>query len=780
MSLLSRLASDPLRLADEYARKGDFKRAIEACGRAGDWHKAARLAAEVREEAELVRCSLMAALGRIPEGYREAGAIPAADLLVSQKRYDLAIPLFELTWSFHRAAECAKALGDPLLAAGFYQRAGDRVEAARCYRTAGKLREALGVLEESSKTTPGGSPSPARLEEMNLLRSELLRQLGRDTEARALLQSIPASLRFAGLLEQSGWFAEAIHCYLTLGDVGQAIRVATASPDRDRLLAEVYLRSGRAAEAGHLLAKLGLTREAAEAYEAAQDWGRAAYRWEAARELVRAAEAYEKARRLKDAARCYAAAGLPERAAGVRLNRGAAPAPRLKPGKVLQAASQALAGGDKVRAASLLMQLQTYEPDFGEGTLLLSPLLIEEGFAEEALSRLRRIPASPGGEPLAAARLYWQARAHEAMGNGEAAKDDYQQALALSPGYLDAQVRLARLDGEPTSERLSTPTASPLPSAAIPRESGAAAARYQRLAGRYDVLSELGRGGMGRVYKAFDIELGETVAIKTLLGYGDDGQGEDARLLREVRICRKISHPNVVRVYDLGRFPGGLFVTMEYLEGRSLDKVIRAESPLSLERIRAILAEVARGLREAHAQGIVHRDLKPANIMVTPTRVKILDFGIAYIKGGDSRLTQAGFVMGSPMYMSPDQLLGQELDGRADLYSFGLVAYSLLAGRDPFGDAAPTTLALKQLREAPPDVRLFRPETPPAWVAFIDKLTAKSPEQRYSSAQETLEALEALPVEDVAAESLGLAWQTCRILDHEPLELEDMSLATAE
>ena len=252
---------------------------------------------------------------------------------------------------------------------------------------------------------------------------------------------------------------------------------------------------------------------------------------------------------------------------------------------------------------------------------------------------------------------------------------------------------------------------------------------------------------MGRVYKAYDRDLDEIVAIKTVLR---PASPDEARLFREVQICRRISHPNVVRVYDLGRFPGGIFVTMEHLEGRNLERVVEEEAPLGFERIRDILTEVAAGLHEAHSLGVVHRDLKPANVMVTATRVKILDFGIASMASmgctdGEARLTQAGFIMGSPMYMSPDQLRGNELDGRSDLYSFGILAYVLIAGREPFQNADPTVLALKQLREPHPDVRLLRPETPASWAAFLDRLLAKNPEDRHQSAREVLDLLTGLP-----------------------------------
>ena len=754
--LRSRFTRNPQELGEEYARQGDFPRAIEAFGKAGDWRRAAELAGKLKNEPELVRCSLMAGLGKVPEGYADADAMRAAELLASQKRHELAIPLFEVAWELHRAAECALAARDPIRAAKLYERAGDRLEAARCFRSAGKPREALQLLEEGSKTTPGGVPSPARQEETILLRAELLRQLGRESAATALLASIPPSLRAAELLERSGQVEQAVYCYLDLGETEKATRAAAKHSDRDRLMARIYLRSGRPIEAGHLFAQIGLPREAAEAYEAGNDWGSAAYRWEAAREPRRAAEAYEQAGRLRDAARCFTAAGRPERAAELAEKAARAsdrtPKPVLagkhaKPGKALSAAARHLAAGEKARAAAALMQIGAGEPDFARAAVLLAPLLLEERFHDEALARLRQVPPDAGGDPaLAAERHHWEGRALEQMGDAAAAQQCYERALALSPDHAESRQRLAGLRGGAKSPTPNATLMADLAGPSVPTGApGEVLAEGSRIADRYDVLELIGRGGMGRVYKAHDRDLDETVAIKTVLRPADGTSGDEARLFREVQICRRISHPNVVRVYDLGRFPGGVFVTMEYLEGSTLERVLTEESPLPFERVRAILAEVAAGLHEAHSLGVVHRDLKPANVMVTATRVKILDFGIACMGAGNARLTQAGFVMGSPMYMSPDQLQGRELDGRSDLYSLGILAYTLIAGREPFDHSDPTVLALKQLREPHPDIRGFRPETPAAWVDFLDGLLAKEPEDRFQSAREVLDLLAGLP-----------------------------------
>jgi serine/threonine-protein kinase len=265
------------------------------------------------------------------------------------------------------------------------------------------------------------------------------------------------------------------------------------------------------------------------------------------------------------------------------------------------------------------------------------------------------------------------------------------------------------------------------------------------LAGRYRLLGELGRGGMGRVYKAEDQELGGVVAIKTLHGAALDAADQD-RLLREVQISRRITHPNVVRVYDIGRFPGGLFVSMEYLEGQTLDQHLRERGQLPLSEARDLLIQLLGGLQEAHQLRIVHRDLKPSNVVLTGDRLKILDFGIARMEGGDGSLTMPGEVLGSPKYMSPEQIQGEELDGRTDLYSLGILAYAMVTGREPFTGSSASAIALKQLREPPPDPAELRPGLPEPWQALLSRLLAKTPQERYASAAEALAVVRLLPV----------------------------------
>ncbi len=271
----------------------------------------------------------------------------------------------------------------------------------------------------------------------------------------------------------------------------------------------------------------------------------------------------------------------------------------------------------------------------------------------------------------------------------------------------------------------------------------------QILADRYEILGELGRGGMSRVYRASDRGFpDEEVAIKTVLAPALGGSEDEERLMNEVKICRKISHPNVVRVHDYGRFPGGIFVTMELLDGPGLDLVIEHEAPLPEARVRDILKGIASALSEAHRLKVIHRDLKPSNVILVDDRVKVLDFGIARM--GDaattSNLTRTGEVIGSPMFMSPEQIQGLPLAGTCDLYALGVIAYALLTGREPFVADTTTAIVFKHLNEPPPDAREKNPDLPQEWIDLVKRLLAKKPKDRYQSAEELIEALDKLPV----------------------------------
>lgn len=262
---------------------------------------------------------------------------------------------------------------------------------------------------------------------------------------------------------------------------------------------------------------------------------------------------------------------------------------------------------------------------------------------------------------------------------------------------------------------------------------------------RYEILEELGRGGMGQVFKVRDLQLDEVVALKTLRGKAGMTDAAKARFLREIKLTRKITHPNVIRVFDLGQFRDLTFLTMEFIPGQTLSQWVKqgpGKAASLGEKVR-VLTGIASGLAEAHNQGIVHRDLKPQNVILTPSGIpKLLDFGIAYIEEG-AELTQDGHFVGSPKYVSPEQVQGKSPDARSDIYCFGLLCYFLLSGDDAFPGDNATMILLRQIREMPPPLSNFM-RVPPSLEKLILRCLQKVPEGRPATIQEILTSLKAM------------------------------------
>jgi HAMP domain-containing protein len=277
---------------------------------------------------------------------------------------------------------------------------------------------------------------------------------------------------------------------------------------------------------------------------------------------------------------------------------------------------------------------------------------------------------------------------------------------------------------------------------------GAALRPGTLFANRYEVKEVLGTGGMGVVYRAFDRELQEPVAIKTLRPEALAGDGVALeRFKQEIRLARRITHRNVVRTYDLGEVNGMYYLTMEYVEGTSLKELIATRGPLPVPVTLTIGKQLCRALEVAHEQGVIHRDIKPQNIAVEPSGVlKVMDFGIARLatRPKERGLTREGMSIGTPDYMSPEQLSGMELDVRSDLYSAGVVLFECLTRRLPFEAETTYALIAKHLEENPPDPRTLRADVPESLARVILKAMAKEPKQRYQSAAEMHDALAAI------------------------------------
>src|SRR2546423_5298156 len=266
-------------------------------------------------------------------------------------------------------------------------------------------------------------------------------------------------------------------------------------------------------------------------------------------------------------------------------------------------------------------------------------------------------------------------------------------------------------------------------------------------ANRYEVKEVLGAGGMGVVYRALDRELQEPVAIKTLRPEAMLDASALERFKQEIRLARKIAHRNVVRTYDLGELNGMYYLTMEYVEGTPLKRLIESRGKLPLPVTLTVGKQLCRALEVAHQEGIIHRDIKPQNMIVEPSGVlKVMDFGIARLanRSKDEGLTKDGMSIGTPDYMSPEHLSGKELAARSDLYSAGVVLFECLTRRLPFDAETTFALIAKHLEEEPPDPRAVNPAVPEALAQLILKAMAKEPPDRYQTAVQMHDALAAI------------------------------------
>jgi len=262
--------------------------------------------------------------------------------------------------------------------------------------------------------------------------------------------------------------------------------------------------------------------------------------------------------------------------------------------------------------------------------------------------------------------------------------------------------------------------------------------------GRYRIQGELGRGAMGIVYRAEDPAIGRTVAVKTIrLGDFTD-PAERARLrerlFREARSAGALSHPNIVTIYDIAEENDTAYVFMEFVDGRTLEQMLASSQPLARAQLVDILRQTAAALDYAHHKGIVHRDIKPANIMVSVDgQAKITDFGVAKIVS--QQMTQAGTILGTPSYMSPEQIQGAPVDGRSDQYSLAVIAYEMLTGEKPHSADSLPTLLFKITKEEPPPARRLNPTLGPEVDLVLGRALAKDPAERYATCSEFVAAL---------------------------------------
>jgi eukaryotic-like serine/threonine-protein kinase len=372
----------------------------------------------------------------------------------------------------------------------------------------------------------------------------------------------------------------------------------------------------------------------------------------------------------------------------------------------------------------------------------LLTLLLGAGFAAPSATALGLWAA---GTALVLAHAAWWWGWHAGLKSVNAKPKARKARAAFAPGSSNNELRLRDIPPAETVPMTFADTAAPglptdLPAPALQRPD-----RTQL--GRYRIERQIGRGSMGAVYAGMDPKAGRAVALKTL-ALSREFEGAEladarARFFREAETAGRLKHRDIVTIYDAGEEHGLAYIAMEYLSGSDLQTHTQPGRLLPVAAVLRCMARVALALHYAHSQGVVHRDIKPANVMVdlAADSVKVTDFGIARIAADASR-TRTGLVLGSPSFMSPEQMAGQRVDGRSDLYSLGAMLFQLLTGRLPHQADTMSKLMFQIANEPAPDVRTLRPEIPELLAQIVARAMEKRPEGRFSDGQELAAALQ--------------------------------------
>lgn len=365
----------------------------------------------------------------------------------------------------------------------------------------------------------------------------------------------------------------------------------------------------------------------------------------------------------------------------------------------------------------------------GESIRNLATCFMHKGMLDLAQQELRRLTIEDDVKEL----LYELGQRYEAVHDNAGALEVYKLLFASDIDYKDVKGKLETLSRQPAGDSLAAERTAIMTSLS------------EEASNRYEMIEELGRGAMGIVYKARDNELEEVVALKILPDNLMRNKEALRRFKQEARSARRLSHPNIVRIHDIGEEKGQKFISMEFVTGSDLKIRLRKNDrkPLPMEAVLRYSKEIASAMAYAHSIGIVHRDLKPANLMLTQEDVvKVTDFGIAKIMeqtSSDVEATQAGAIIGTPLYMSPEQVQGREVDHRADIYSMGVVFYELANGRPPFVEG---DLSYQHLNAEPKPLQ----NVPEAYNAVVMKCLAKKREDRWQSMEEIVAVLNRIKV----------------------------------
>jgi len=482
--------------------------------------------------------------------------------------------------------------------------------------------------------------------------------------------------------------------------------------------AEHYEACGRLLEAAEIHGALNRFDRAAELFEEAGDPARAGEMWRADGQLSRAGEAYERANRLDTAVDCYREAeDVPRWTAA--LDRRGLP---------LEAAQVAIDRDDWELAIRSLQKVAHSDPNYATATNLLIGAYERVGHIDLALNRIEELVNAEGIDTAPLESCDRLARLLAENGQLDRSIAVLETMRRRSADYPNLSTRIETLRKQSNEEATT----------------GAMSAAGDAFGEgfRYEILAELGRGGMGVVSRARDLRLGRVVALKRLPDNLRNHPKAVQLFLREARSAAALNHPNIVTIYDAGQENGTLYITMELLEGTALQEILKSRGRLTVRDTARLGIQIAKGLQYAHEHQIIHRDIKTGNLFFTSSKkVKIMDFGIAKMVQEVRR--GATVIGGTPYYMAPEQSLGDAVDHRADIYSLGITLFELATGCVPFTEG---DIAYHHRHTPPPDPREMIADIPAELAELILQLIAKDPADRCQTAQEVIDRLQPLSV----------------------------------
>ncbi len=678
--------------------------------------------------------------------FKQAGNVAtAAAIYAEQGEHMAAAAEYFAAGDFGHSAEQYALAGDDRRAAENFERSGKLLKAGKYYEVAGlqqKAAENYAAYFKGALAKAGGVLAEVEQDRQYARRAgDIFRDNGQTQKAGSIYQA-------------GGFFGEAAQCLRTTGDFTgaaqmlmkaakplQAAEVLEEAGEREaalRMRAEAALADEDFRAAAALFRDAGDDERAAELFERVEEWGEAAQIHERRGMQQRAMELFERAEMWAYAARCAETAQKWESAADLYHKANDVDGEL----RALIASERHFDAGrlqfEHRRyddALTTLLRIDSRDEDYIRGLELQGDVLRSQNRHEKAYSKYRSALGNRGVKENTVALCYKMARALEESDDLKAALEQFEAILEFDKNYEDVSLRTKAVRGRLRRERLPSRTASSGIFSAPANPSGEAQ--------RYEVLEEIARGGMGIVYKARDTVLGRVVAYKVLGENLRDNETAVKYFLREARAAAALSHPNIVTVYDAGEQGNEYYMAMEFVEGTTLKELIRRKGALPEDQVRYITVHCCRALQYAHSKGIVHRDIKSGNVMITRDKaLKIMDFGLAkFVREYQKDHTQQ---VGTPFYMSPEQIIGTDIDHRADLYSLGCTIYECATGTVPFfkGD-----LGYHHVHTKPPGPRGINPALSRQMEKVILRLLEKDPSDRFQHAKDI--------IEDVAVKERG-------------------------